>query len=298
MRRASLEVNMSRAPVNVDRSAVLTTVAVFALLLPVHRAIAQQRASVAEQIIGLEKAALDRWIRSDPDGYLGIYARNATYFDPFTQKRVDGIDALRAQVEPIRSMKPPFTDIRYEMVDPRVQIDGNVAVLSFNLTDYGKPTGSTQETVVARWNASEVYHREGGAWKILHTHWSFLQPPMPAPQQASAATPAGVSRTELLARDLPPGDFRHFQSVVVTLPPGAVAARHRHDVAVFAYVLDGTVENQFNGGSVETHTTGESWWEAPGTVHDVARNTSTTATARLLIVYIGEEGKSATVPLK
>jgi quercetin dioxygenase-like cupin family protein len=183
------------------------------------------------------------------------------------------------------------------MIDPRVQVDGNLAVLSFNLVDYGKPTGSTQEIAVARWNATEVYRRDAGEWRIMHTHWSFMQPLSPPPAQQAAA-PAPVSRTDLLARDLPAGDFRHIQSAIVTLQPGAAAARHRHDVAVYAYVLEGIVENQFNGASVETHKIGESWWEAPGTVHDIARNASPSAVARLLIVYIGEEGKSATVPLK
>ena len=269
----------------------------------VTRAAAQQPSpsSVAQGIIGVERAALDRWIRSDPDGYLNIYARDATYFDPFTPARINGYDALRAQVEPIRGMKPPFTDIRYEMIDPRVQVEGNVAVLSFNLVDYGKPTGSTQEVAVARWNSTEVYRRQDGAWRLMHTHWSFTQPKlaMAPPQATTPATPApaGVSRTEVLSRDLPAGDFRHVQSIIVTLQPGAAATRHRHDVAVLAYVLEGTVENQFNGGAVQTHNTGDSWWESPGTVHDVARNPGS-AQARLLIVYVGEAGKTATVPLQ
>jgi quercetin dioxygenase-like cupin family protein len=116
-------------------------------------------------------------------------------------------------------------------------------------------------------------------------------------QQVALAAANSVSRTELLSRDLPAGDFRHVQAIVVTLPPGAAAMRHRHDVAVFAYVLEGTVENQFNGGVVQSHAAGESWWESPGTVHDVARNTGASA-ARLLIVYVGEAGKTATVPLQ
>jgi len=106
-----------------------------------------------------------------------------------------------------------------------------------------------------------------------------------------------VTRTELLKQVLPPGDFRTVESLIVELEPAAVASRHRHDVAVLAYVLEGTVENQFDGGVVRTHKAGDSWWEAPGTVHDVARNVSSTARARLLIVYVGEAGKSATVPL-
>jgi len=117
-----------------------------------------------------------------------------------------------------------------------------------------------------------------------------------AQQQQPAASQ--VTRTDLLKKVLPPGDFRNVQASIVELGPDAAAPRHRHDVAVLAYVVEGTVENQFDGGPTQVHKTGDSWWEAPGTVHDVARNASKTARARLLVVYIGEEGKAATVPLR
>jgi quercetin dioxygenase-like cupin family protein len=117
-----------------------------------------------------------------------------------------------------------------------------------------------------------------------------------AQQQQPAASQ--VTRTDLLKKVLPPGDFRNVQASIIELGPDAAAPRHRHDVAVLAYVVEGTVENQFDGGATQVHKTGDSWWEAPGTVHDVARNASKTARARLLVVYIGEEGKAATVPLR
>ena len=115
------------------------------------------------------------------------------------------------------------------------------------------------------------------------------------PQQQGAS---GVSRTDLLKQTLPPGNFRNVQASIVELGPEATAQRHRHDVAVMAYVLEGTVENRFDGGATQVHQAGESWWEAPGTVHDLARNSSKTARARLLVVYIGEEGKAPTVLLR
>ena len=115
-----------------------------------------------------------------------------------------------------------------------------------------------------------------------------------AQQQGASA----VTRTELLKQTLPPGNFRSVQANIVELGPDATAQRHRHDVAVVAYVLEGTVENRFDGGVTRIYQTGESWWEAPGTVHDLARNISKTARARLLVVYIGEEGKAPTVPLR
>ena len=115
-------------------------------------------------------------------------------------------------------------------------------------------------------------------------------------QQSAPASP--VTRTELLKQVLPAGDFRNVQAVMIELAPGAGAPIHRHDVAVLAYVIEGAVENQFDAGPLQTYKVGESWWEAPGTVHKVARNVSKTDRARLLVVYIGENGKAATVPLK
>ena len=131
---------------------------------------------VAEHIISLERSALDRWIQADPDGYLSLYAKDATYFDPFRDKRVDGLDELNARMAAMRGITLPFTEPRYEMLGPRVHVDGNIAVLSFNLVNYGKPSGSAQETVLARWNATQVYRRLNGEWRIVHTHWSFTRP--------------------------------------------------------------------------------------------------------------------------
>ena len=136
---------------------------------------------VAKHIISLERAALDRWIQGDPDGYLSLNDKDVTYFDPFREKRIDGLDELSAGVAAMRGMKLPFTDARYDMINPMVHVDGNTAVLTFNLVNYGKLLGSTQESVLARWNATQVYHNGGGTWRIIHTHWSFTQPLLAGP---------------------------------------------------------------------------------------------------------------------
>ena len=130
---------------------------------------------VSQHIISLERSALDRWIHADPDGYVGLYANDATYFDPFRDKRVDGLDELKARMASMRGITLPFTEPRYVMIDPRVDLEGDIAVLTFNLVNYGKPTGSAEEKVLSRWNATEVYRQSNGAWRIIHAHWSFTQ---------------------------------------------------------------------------------------------------------------------------
>src|SRR5262249_57373821 len=114
-------------------------------------------------------------------GYLRLYAKDATYFDPFRDKRIDGVDALNAMAAPMRGAKLPFTEPRYDMLNASVNVDGNTAVLTYNLVNYGKPTGKNSEAVLARWNATEVYRHVSGTWRLIHTHWSFTQPNLVPP---------------------------------------------------------------------------------------------------------------------
>ena len=46
-----------------------------------------------ETIIQMERAALDRWGRGDPSGFLEISAPDVVYFDPFQGRRIDGREA-------------------------------------------------------------------------------------------------------------------------------------------------------------------------------------------------------------
>jgi len=127
-------------------------------------------ATVKIEIIALERAALERWGKGDPQGYLELMAPDVTYFDPALEKRLDGLAAVKAYII-------PFTGkIRidsYEIVNPQVQRDGDVAVLTFNLIDSLKRPDRTEKI---RWNSTEVYRRIEENWKIIHSHWSYIKP--------------------------------------------------------------------------------------------------------------------------
>jgi ketosteroid isomerase-like protein len=124
-----------------------------------------------ETIIALERAALDRWGNGDPQGYLETYAPDVTYFDQFQERRVDGLGAMKELLIPITGK---IKIDHYEMIGPKVQHRGDLAVLSYNLVSHAKrPNG---EPVVVRWNSTEVYARVEGKWKIVHSHWSYTKP--------------------------------------------------------------------------------------------------------------------------
>src|SRR5687768_815393 len=47
-----------------------------------------------DQILQLERKALDRWSKEGAIDYHAIYADDVTYFDPLTRARIDGLKAL------------------------------------------------------------------------------------------------------------------------------------------------------------------------------------------------------------
>jgi ketosteroid isomerase-like protein len=137
----------------------------------------------AAAIIALERGALDRWGAGDPGGYLELYAREVTYFDPLQPARVDGLAAMTA-------LYAPFTGQirvdRYDMIAPKVQRHGEAAVLTFNLVSY-QTRSDGSDAVVARWNATAVYAIVDGRWRSLHAHWSFIQPELKTPVSEAAS---------------------------------------------------------------------------------------------------------------
>ncbi len=54
------------------------------------------------------------------------------------------------------------------MIEPKVQLCGESAVLTFNLA-------SSSGTTRTHWNCTEVYQRDKQGWRLVHTHWSITQ---------------------------------------------------------------------------------------------------------------------------
>jgi hypothetical protein len=123
----------------------------------------ENQQNIQSTIIAMECAALDRWIKGDPGGFLEICAPDIVYFDPYREKRVDGLEAL---TQLYRSLWEQIQLERYELLNPLVQVIGDAAVLTFNYVSYkGKKE--------SHWNCTEVYRCDGDHWQIIQTHWSY-----------------------------------------------------------------------------------------------------------------------------
>lgn len=118
-----------------------------------------------------ERWALDLWAAGDPRGFLALCEPDVTYFDNVVPERIDGLEKLTAYY----SALPGKVHLdRYELLNPRVQVLGPSAALTYNFVAW---LGSEE----SRWNCTEVYARTDRGWRIVSTHWSPTQAVKPKP---------------------------------------------------------------------------------------------------------------------
>ena len=126
-----------------------------------------------DEIIALERQALDRWGQGDPAGFLELYAEGTSYFDPSTDARIDGHQTM---VDYYRPWTGAIHIARYEMLNPQVVVGGDMALLTYNLVNYDRDENRI-ESVGSRWNSTTVFKRVDGVWRSIHSHWSFTRHP-------------------------------------------------------------------------------------------------------------------------
>ena len=87
----------------------------------------------------------------------------------------------------------------------------------------------------------------------------------------------------LLTKQLPEAPGKEIEVITVNYAPGAVDAIHRHDAHAVVYVLEGKVEMQVRGGTLQLLGPGQVFYEAPEDVHIVSRNASNTKPAKFVV---------------
>lgn len=155
------------------------------------------RQQIADTLIAMEKAALERWGQGDVDGFLEIIAKDYTYFDPFVDKRVDNHEGIKEIYDATRGQ---VSYERFELIDPKVQVDGDIAVLTFNYKSFGKLSDGTVGEQ-SHWHTTEVFRKFDQGWKLISTHWSFTQPQL---IKLAAADAFSGDPTPVMEVSLPP----------------------------------------------------------------------------------------------
>ncbi len=127
--------------------------------------------SPANVIFRLEDEAMEQWRQGNPLRWAEISADEISYIDPNLASPIIGIDAYR---EYLKALAGKVAYDASEYVHPRVALYGNTAVLTYNYHSLCKD----RDGVLKRksyWNTTEVFSLIAGKWKIVHSHWSYIQ---------------------------------------------------------------------------------------------------------------------------
>jgi ketosteroid isomerase-like protein len=132
------------------------------------RADSTQQTPIAEQIIAREKAAQSAWQRKDKAFWADYVADDLTAFFP---------QSPYLETDPKTNFLPKFEQfaeqlkiVDYAMYNPRVQVYGDTAILTYTegvtANFYGRTTSYTGKV-------TSVYNKQGNTWRSVHVHESI-----------------------------------------------------------------------------------------------------------------------------
>jgi quercetin dioxygenase-like cupin family protein len=98
----------------------------------------------------------------------------------------------------------------------------------------------------------------------------------------------------VFSQKLPNVPGKTLTAVAVDYAPGGKSAPHHHAGVVFAYVVSGEIRSQVDQGPARVYHAGESFFEGPGAHHVVSENASASKPAKLLAVFVADDGAELT----
>ncbi len=136
---------------------------------------------------------LDRHLRSIWEGDLATYTAttspDVTFYEWYiSTQRIDGLPfhlretaAMHRAAELRRAAGEPYA-IEHEVLAPKIQCYGDVAILSYTLLMRYMAAGAVTHT---EHNETRVFHRDLDGWRLVHCHKS---PMWPAPHSPAKST--------------------------------------------------------------------------------------------------------------
>lgn len=125
----------------------------------------QSKEAALEELLVIVTTGLDGWYgESNPTAYAESFADKATYFDPWSGGTLED-GAIKEYLMASMGQVP---ELNYEISNPRVDLYGDMAVLTFNC-DAIVPNGGA----VTTWNVTEIFARTRGGWERVHANWNY-----------------------------------------------------------------------------------------------------------------------------
>jgi len=130
--------------------------------------------AVTQEIINIVKAEWAATAQKNVAASEKNIAEDYTEFNGDAATRVDGRSLTGRLAE--AGTKDPGNRIADEMLNPKVQVYGDTAILSYNF--FGLEQGKDGKVKPTRAKTSRVYVKQGGQWMLVHAN--FGADPLPS----------------------------------------------------------------------------------------------------------------------
>lgn len=136
---------------------------------------AQQPSSkqVADEIIAIVKAQWAAEVEKNPAEAMKNIAEDCSEFTGDYSTRLEGKALLSRLAE--ASSKGSQSVVVAEMANPKVQVYGDMAILSYNFVGMSQDKDGKTEPVRAK--STRIYARQAGKWMLVHAN--FAPDPLP-----------------------------------------------------------------------------------------------------------------------
>jgi ketosteroid isomerase-like protein len=137
-------------------------------------AMAGEDPKVAAEVMAITRAqwAADAQGKSVADQLVAV-ADDYTEFNQDFPIRLDG-KALNATISEAQDRSGEKA-LMGEMLNPKVQVYGDVAILTYNYVGVNQAKDGTTDNSMAK--STRVYAKVGGQWKLVHANFAPVLPP-------------------------------------------------------------------------------------------------------------------------
>ena len=122
----------------------------------------------AQEVLEVSRRFQNAGIRGDRAVLTQIFSPSVTHFHPGAPYRFVGRDRL---VQEFEAASKTQQDMRFEAVDPQVQMVGSsAAIVTYYIVESWADKNGVRTSVKEK--ATEVYSKVDGSWTMLHSHYS------------------------------------------------------------------------------------------------------------------------------
>ena len=126
--------------------------------------------TVADQVIAVTKAQWAAEMKNDVATAMKNVADDYTEFNPDYPTRLDG-KAMNVRLSEAFNSGSGDT-VAADMANPKVQVYGDVAILTYNYIGAAKNKDGEIESVKAK--STRVYVKQGGQWMLVHANFASV----------------------------------------------------------------------------------------------------------------------------